>query len=255
MRKWGRRLVFAIQFMTRYPISAQLYLQPDDFAAMSVFFPIVGLLVGAFSVLLAFVGNWTGSFLVSAVFAELGYIWITGAFHLDGLADTAETFFRRASPKEKLKIMKNPRIGWRGTIAIGIDIIASIVFIALLYQRYEVTEVYRCLLAVPVASRLGIVSACMISRSARSNGLGTPFINNITIWNFIFALIITFVLMTIIINWEIAVILSAINILVGMILATMIGWSLDGITGDTLGLINEVGQLVGLIVLFFLQLS
>lgn len=253
MRKWGRRLMFSIQFLTRYPLRVQLYLQPDDFPRMTMFFPFVGGLVGLFSVFMAYMGWLTGSNLIASVFAVIGVIWITGGFHLDGLADSVVIFRRHRSPKEKLDLMKDPHVGVGGTIVLCLDILCNIVLVFLLFQKDTHAEVYKILIAVPVASRLSAVTACVSSYSARPSGLGAPFINQTNGWDLFRSLIVATVCLFWMIDWPMILILFVSNILIGLITAAITGKLLDGITGDTLGCANEIGQLAGFALFYFLN--
>ena len=242
MRKWGRRFIFSIQFLTRYPISAQLYLQLDDFPRSSAFFPFAGALVGLFAVGCAYVGWWTASDIAAAIAATLGYVLVTGAFHVDGLADTFDGMKIRSVPEARLARMKNPRVGVRGSLALIVDMLVHIVLIYLLYRQYEHMEIYRMLVAAPVASRFGIVAACVTSHSAKADGIGAPFINEMNGWDLFRALIVAGGCLYALIGWQMAAVLVGMEVLLSIAASKWLGIWLRGITGDTLGCINEFGQ-------------
>lgn len=242
MKKWGRRFVFSIQFLTRYPIPVQLYLQSDDFPRASAFFPFVGALVGLFSAVCAYVGWWTGSDMVAAVTAALGYVLITGAFHVDGLADTFDGMTWRSVPQARLARMKDPHIGARGAVALIVDMLVHVVLIYVLYQRYEHMDIYRMLLAAPVASRLGIVTACVTFRSARMDGIGAPFIDAMNGWDLFRTLIVAGLCLYGLIGWQMGAVLIGLEVLFSILLGKLLSGWIQGITGDTLGCINELGQ-------------
>ena len=54
---------------------------------------------------------------VAAVVAIAFGIAITGAFHLDGLADSADAFAGGTTVERRFEILKDPRLGTYGTIA------------------------------------------------------------------------------------------------------------------------------------------
>lgn len=112
----------AVQFLTRIPVPPLVDFRPDWTARSARYFPLVGALVG-----LAcggvFVGAsmvWSG--LLAALLATTAGILITGAFHEDGLADTADGLGGGQTPERRLEIMKDSRLGTFGVLALGLGI-------------------------------------------------------------------------------------------------------------------------------------
>lgn len=110
----------AVQFLTRVPVPALKDFQPDWTARSARYFPLVGALVGLASgaVLLAASHVWTG--MLPALLATAAGIAITGAFHEDGLADTADGLGGGQTVERRLEIMKDSRLGTFGVLALGI---------------------------------------------------------------------------------------------------------------------------------------
>lgn len=85
---------------------------------MTAFFPVVGLIVGlllaGFDAVVRLVWNPDIAAILDVVFLIL----VTGAFHLDGLADTADGLFSHRSKERMLEIMKDSRIGAMGVVAL-----------------------------------------------------------------------------------------------------------------------------------------
>ena len=112
----------AVQFLTRVPVPALTAFQPDWTARSARYFPVVGALVGLASgavfVLTSMV--WTG--ILPALLATTAGILITGAFHEDGLADTADGLGGGQTPARRLEIMKDSRLGTFGVLALGLGI-------------------------------------------------------------------------------------------------------------------------------------
>ena len=108
----------AVQFLTRVPVPVLKAFQPDWTARSARYFPLVGAMVGLASglVLVAAAYVWTG--VTPAILATGVGILITGAFHEDGLADTADGLGGGQTPSRRLEIMKDSRLGTYGVLAL-----------------------------------------------------------------------------------------------------------------------------------------
>lgn len=122
----------AVMFLTRIRVPAWVTHAPDDLARSTVWFPLVGVVVGSAGALAGLVGlawwnNW-----VAAIAAVAMTVRITGAFHEDALADACDGFGGGWTIEQVLLIMKDSRIGSYGAIglllvtAMRIGAIASI---------------------------------------------------------------------------------------------------------------------------------
>lgn len=113
-----RLLVCAIQFLTRVPVPSLKTFEPEWITRSARYFPLVGQGVGAVSALVLLAGErvWGGG--VGAVLAIAVGLLITGAFHEDGLADTADGLGGGQTPGRRLEIMKDSRVGTYGVCAL-----------------------------------------------------------------------------------------------------------------------------------------
>ena len=107
--------VAAIQFLTIIPCGHR----PDFNARAALpFFPLCGLLIGAILVSIhALAAVWWPDTVV-ALLDVVALAVLTGALHLDGLADTADGLYGHRSPEQALAIMKDSRIGAMGTVSL-----------------------------------------------------------------------------------------------------------------------------------------
>jgi adenosylcobinamide-GDP ribazoletransferase len=112
-----RLFVCALQFLTRLPTPV-IPFEPDMIARAAPFYPTVGWIVGALCgvVFLAASPLWPG--LPAAVLAIGAGLLITGGFHEDGLADTADGLGGGQTPARRLEIMKDSRTGSYGALAL-----------------------------------------------------------------------------------------------------------------------------------------
>lgn len=141
-------LLLAFGFLTRLPVP-RLAATRDEFAASIRWYPVVGLVVGAAVALAARAGGaidaWTG-----ALAALAAWVLVTGALHLDGLADLADGIgAAHGDPRRLLEAMADPHVGSFGVTAIVLQLVAKLV---LLHASLAGTW---ALMLVPFAARLG----------------------------------------------------------------------------------------------------
>jgi adenosylcobinamide-GDP ribazoletransferase len=107
----------AVRLLTIVPLPSEKSFEPDWLPRAAKYFPLVGLLIGAFlgAVLLAASQVWSG--VVPALLAVTAGVLLTGAFHEDGLADSADSLGGQM-PERRLAIMQDSRIGSYGTLAL-----------------------------------------------------------------------------------------------------------------------------------------
>jgi adenosylcobinamide-GDP ribazoletransferase len=116
----ARLLVCATQFLTRLPTPQLKTFQPEWIGRSTRYFPLVGQLVGLISALVWLGAGrlWGGT--VAAILAIGAGALVTGGFHEDGLADTADGLGGGSTPARRLEIMKDSRIGTYGALALGL---------------------------------------------------------------------------------------------------------------------------------------
>jgi len=122
----GRLLVTALQFLTRLPTPRLSRFEPDWINRSARYFPLVGQLVGLLAAGVWLVAGrvWPG--LPAAVLTVAVSVLITGGFHEDGLADTADGFGGGADPARRLVIMKDSRVGSFGALALGLILLLRV---------------------------------------------------------------------------------------------------------------------------------
>lgn len=133
MLKHQIRLWFiAQQFYTRVPVPSWVGYHPDWLNAATRYFPLVGAIVGlSVGAIYAVFNHWLPSELSAALAIGWG-IWLTGAFHEDGFADTCDALGGGQSRSDILRIMQDSRIGAYGAIGIGLLLFIKIHAVAAL---------------------------------------------------------------------------------------------------------------------------
>ena len=139
-----KHFLLALQFFTRIPITGRLAVwvgySPTMLRAASVYFPLVGSVVGVFSALvlwlaLAVLPPSALGALMAAILATAASVWLTGGFHEDGLADTADALGGYVAAEKALEIMKDSRIGSYGSLTLILVLGLKIASLALLAQQ------------------------------------------------------------------------------------------------------------------------
>ena len=113
------RLFFvALQFLTRVPAPRWVGFEPDWLNQSARWFPLVGMLVGGVAALVLWVTSLVVPPAVSVGLSIASTLLLTGGFHEDGLADTADALGGAVGRERALEIMKDSRIGSYGALAL-----------------------------------------------------------------------------------------------------------------------------------------
>lgn len=237
-----KSLLAAIRFLTRIPVPAG-GLTEREIGRSAAFFPVVGVLLGGF--LLGLYRLFGLSFPVpfARILVLASLVAVSGAFHLDGLADAVDGLYGGRDRDDALRIMRDPHIGAMGAIVV--------VMVLLLKTAAAVSlseEAFRGgLLVMPVAGRGAMVAALLLPY-ARAEGLGRAFARHHSRADSIVATIMIFGAAFYVLGpaglWALLGSLAA----AGVVL--WITWRrIRGVTGDVCGAVNEVVECVFLMVL------
>lgn len=117
MRDVLRLTAVAFGFLTRLPVP-HVDVRQGDLTRASALFGLVGLVVAAIGVAVRDGVAFVWDPVVGAVAGVLAVTLVTGAFHEDGLADAADGLWGGWQPEERLRIMRDSRLGTYGTLAL-----------------------------------------------------------------------------------------------------------------------------------------
>src|SRR3954471_2245926 len=136
-----REYLLAVQFFTRIPITGRLAewvgYSPELLRASAGHFPGVGILAGPFAAAMyalvqAMLPDTTFTPLVAAALSTAATVLLTGGFHEDGLADTADGLGGGHDREHALQIMKDSRVGAFGAMALVLAVLAKVSLLAIL---------------------------------------------------------------------------------------------------------------------------
>ncbi|MEX0604061.1 MAG: adenosylcobinamide-GDP ribazoletransferase [Marinobacter sp.] len=148
LRQEWQAFWLALGFLTRIPMLARIDYSQALMNQSSVYFPLVGLLLGGLYAALFYGLNLALNPLICILLVMSFHLWITGAFHEDGLADSLDALGGGYTVEARLRIMKDSRIGTYGTVAL---VMALGLKAALLV---DIDQIWLALVIAPCASRL-----------------------------------------------------------------------------------------------------
>jgi adenosylcobinamide-GDP ribazoletransferase len=240
-----RRLIIAIQFLTIIPLSSTHSFNEEDLGKSMLFFPLVGLFIGGILVCtriplsLCLPGGVVDALLIAVL------IIITGAMHLDALADTADGIFSGKEKTVKLQIMKDSSVGAMGMVTLFTVLLLKYVTLI----AVSVTLKNKALLLMPMMGRWAqvIVSYCSVY-AGQSRGLGFPFTTHVhfplLLLSAIFSVGVAFYLFSLT-GVVIAGAIAVIAVLYSLFFKRLLG----GVTGDVLGALTEIAEVIVLILI------
>lgn len=165
----------ALRFFSRLPLpplpgEADAH-GPPDFSALARVVPLVGLVLGGLAGLALVPAALVWPPVIAALIAVGLGIVMTGAFHEDGLADTADSF-GGMTPERRLEIMKDSRIGTFGAAALIIALSLKTAAIASLIADVGAGRTALALAAAGAVSRMAAIALVVYLPPARPDGAG-----------------------------------------------------------------------------------
>lgn len=162
-----RGVLVAAAFLTRVPLP--IVADATAVGKAARWFPLIGGLIGAASALIAWTMTAVAGFppAVTATLVVGFAAWLTGALHLDGLADTVDGFGGGRNRDAALRIMRDPSIGSYGATALVIAIGLKVTAIAALLDR---DDALTFVVAAPVLGRWSIAALAAALPYARAGG-------------------------------------------------------------------------------------
>jgi adenosylcobinamide-GDP ribazoletransferase len=230
----------ALQFLTTFPVRLSTMPTPQQNAQALLFYPVVGLLIGAILYGITLLLYALPLVLLSSVILVL-WIWLTGGLHLDGLADTADAWVGGFGDKARtLAIMKDPSCGPIGVLSLVIVCILKWSALYVLLQK----QLYIALILFPMLGRLVPLFFFLSTDYVRAKGLGSQ-LGQYLPRPIAMALLLLIPLVALYWAW-ISVVVIATFYLVLWYLRYRFIQRIGGVTGDTIGASIEIIELATL---------
>lgn len=242
----------AVGFLTRIPMG-----ETEGVLARAVgWFPAVGALIGLVQgLVLVTAGRLVDSLLAAALSVAVSTL-ITGAFHLDGIADVADAFGGGWNREQRLAILKDSRLGTYGTATVVIVLLIEVAALASIAER----PAYQVVVAVVTAhavSRAAAVVTMRVARPATVDGQAAAYVavadaGALTMASMVGGSAIIGLALVLgggfsaMFATAVAVVLAVAMTTTAMIV--LANRKIDGITGDVLGSVQQLGALATLVV-------
>lgn len=240
------RLFFtALQFFTRLPIPGWVGFDPAWLNQASRYFPLVGVVVALMTGAAYALTAWFLPSPVAVIISTAFSIYITGAFHEDGFADMCDGFGGGMTPGRVLEIMKDSRIGAYGAIGTICMLALKLTTLAMLPPLAAIGA----LLAAHPLSRLMATSLIWRLDYARAEGKAKPLAQKMSSSEFAIAAFTAAlpVAAVLALRW-----LPPVSLIAGVVtaaiatvwLARMFVRRIEGYTGDCLGAVQQVSEVM-----------
>lgn len=235
-----RSLRIAFGLITTLPFRLPEDWSTGDSGRAAIWYPLVGLVIGAFTWLVWKGANFVFPAWVAGIITLIIWVVLTGGLHLDGLADCCDGLFASVSVERRLEIMKDPHVGAFGVIGLILILFLKGSILASLAPLSS----FGILLAASLA-RWCILPAGLMRR-ARPSGMGVDFALGFRRSFIVWGAAIPLALMTLL------GLRGVLAVLTGVGSAALIAWlanaRIGGVTGDVFGMIVEVVEVAVLMV-------
>jgi adenosylcobinamide-GDP ribazoletransferase len=234
-------LLGAVSFLTRVPVGGGVRGQ-RELAASVPWFPVVGAGVGLAVGAVHAGGRELLPPLPAATLAVVAGICLTGAFHEDGLGDTADAFAGGWDRDSTVRILKDPRLGTFGVLAVAASLLLRVGLVAALAPGVA-------LAALPAAhalSRAAAVGVMTTFPAAGETGLGASYVLALSrrraLAGVAGGLAVALALLGVTAAWA-----AAAAALAAALLARLATRRVGGVTGDVLGAVQQLGEVLVLL--------
>jgi adenosylcobinamide-GDP ribazoletransferase len=241
---WQDEARLAVAFLTRLPLLGGARPEPGALARAAWAFPLAGILVGITGGIAFGIGDWLGLPInAMALLAVAVTALVTGGLHEDGLADTVDGLGGGADRETALAIMRDSRTGAFGVLALVFSVGLRVAALAALPDtRIAVSA----LLAAHTVSRGLLPTVMLWFEPARSDGLaaeaGRPSAPGATA-----AVLIGLLVALIMLGIGRALLATVLAGVAMMVVALLARRRIGGYTGDVLGAVQQVGEIVMLL--------
>ncbi|MFA5361850.1 MAG: adenosylcobinamide-GDP ribazoletransferase [Candidatus Omnitrophota bacterium] len=241
-------LLLALQFLTMVPLKVN-DADAKNMGLSLLYFPAVGLLLGLFLVFLDHILVFLGfQPLAIGIVLVVSLIVVTGGIHLDGLADTVDALAGGGDRERILRIMRDPHIGAMGVLSLISILLLKIAFLVSL-------DAHTLLIALPlmcVLSRWSMVFLMFIFPYARQEGKAKVYMQERNKVVFISAFIIALLCAVLLMGLK-GMLIFAVAAVCAYELGKLINRRIGGITGDTIGGISEVLEVITLFCIIMIK--
>ena len=242
-----KSLALAIACFTHLP-APHVDWDSENMRFMMMWFPFVGLIVGAFVALWLFASDAIGfGNVLRAVGVTLVPLAVTGGFHLDGFMDVVDAQMSHAEPEKKRAILKDSHIGAFAAMTVAAYLLLYFGIATELPAGWRVMALLACL---PVMSRCGSGFATTVFWGNGHAGTLTMFRDSADMRATVVVLVLSFVVaagVAVAIAPAIGLVMVASEVLLLVWLNWFAQKNFGGMSGDVAGFFLQLCELVLLV--------
>jgi adenosylcobinamide-GDP ribazoletransferase len=225
----------ALQFLTVFPWPERPERSVDEIGQSAIFFPVIGLLLGAVLVLVNISLIPFASPALSSVALVTILALLTRGLHLDGLGDTFDGLGAGGDRERMLRVMDDSHTGAFGVIAIVL-----LLFFKIHAIEGMDSERWRALLTAPVLSRWAMVLLGYRSKAAKA-GLGSTLIDHLSTKHVFLATFVTLLVVAAVLRGTGVAMMAWVGVF-SLASKNYFQRRLGGVTGDTFGAVGELSE-------------
>ena len=234
----------ALQFLSSLPVTLPGMPAPWQMGRSLLFYPAIGLLFGVLLWGASGLLQGTAPPLQAALLLAL-WVVLSGALHLDGLADSADAWLGGFGDRERtLQIMKDPRSGPVAVVTLVLVLLLKFCALWVLVERGQGAW----LVLAPLVGRAGLLGLFLCTPYARPGGLGQALADHLP-RSAGRAVLLACGLACLLLGGAQAAVVLAVSALLFAWLRGMMCRRLGGTTGDTAGALLELLELAVVVVL------
>ncbi|MFH1808797.1 MAG: adenosylcobinamide-GDP ribazoletransferase [Pseudomonadota bacterium] len=248
------RALAALQYLTRLPVKLGRAPSEEEIPSLTAFYPAVGLVVGLCGLLVGGAVSWLApeQSLLPGLLTIATWALVTGAFHIDGLADSFDGLLSGKRGEDAGKILKDSRVGVMGAVAVFLVLALQAVAAGSLLHAGHLGAV----VLAPVVGRLAAVVVAFVCRPpdwAGVNSLGRLLVGKVQ-GDWLRMASVTALAAGVVLAWPFGwILLLAAGLGLGWAMARWAERVLGGVTGDVLGASVEVAQTAVLVLAVLLN--
>ncbi len=230
----------AIRFFTRLPVPASVGHSEDGLNRSAHYFPLMGVIVGGVAALVFWGADMLWPKSVSILLSMAATLYLTGAFHEDGLSDMADGLGGGWDKTRILEIMKDSRVGSYGVVALVLALLSKFI----LLNEFSAAWLPATLIAGHAVSRLCATALLVTMDYVREDdsSKAKPLATRMTADGF--ALAVVLILPTLFFLPPSAVMAGGALALISTLwISGLLSRWLGGYTGDCLGGVQQVSEL------------
>lgn len=250
-RQW-RSFLLALGFFTRIPVPSFADFKDSEMNSAAKYFPLIGVIVGLIGAGVFVLSGHVFPNTIAILLSMAATVCLTGAFHEDGLADSADGLGGGWDKERILTIMQDSRLGTYGAVALFTVLFAKFQLLTELPQSF----IAYALVIAHALSRLCAVYTMATLNYVKTSGKAKPLASKLTVMDVLIASVFGLLPLILLqcyfspLEIEARHIIALFTCVFVPVIAAGMWWRiknkrwLGGYTGDCLGAAQQITELV-----------